>query len=326
MTRARLALIAAGLFAAAASLAYVRTTDSETHACLYWGKRTVSYRINYGKTIAAPPAVPVASPTCTSGTEQTAVDTAFQQWTGNVQSCTDLSLVNDHVPGSAVIGYQAGAINENTVVFRSGWCSVVAPGCTDAANTALQDTCANRYNCFQTSAENGEETLALTTTTYNQNTGEILDADMELNGWDGGASNTVIDPSAPVDGWYFTCGTPTARCVRYGDPSCIWIDVQNTATHEAGHFIGLAHPCNGASCAGVPMTTMYPYAGPGDTSKRNLTPDDVSGLCAIYPAGKATVTCASSPKGGCATGEGAGFTALLLGAAALLPRLSRRRA
>jgi hypothetical protein len=329
MTRARLALIATGLLAAAASLAYVRTTDSTTHACLYWGPRTVHYRVNYGKTTAAPP---VASPTCTADAEITAVSTAFQQWTGAVQSCTDLNLVDDGVPGSAVIGYQQGGINENTVVFRSGWCSVVKDPATGAQcpydpNATLANSCANRLNCFEDRAENGQDTLALTTTTYSQTTGQILDADMELNGWDGGGSSTAIDPSAPVNGWYFTCGTPTVRCVRYGDPSCIWIDVQNTVTHEAGHFIGLAHPCGGSvSCAGVPMTTMYPYAGPGDTSKRKLTQDDVNGLCAIYPAGKATVTCASSPKGGCATGEGAGFSALLLGAAALLPRLRRRRA
>ena len=324
MSRARLALVAAGLLAAAASLAFVRTTDSSTKVCLYWGPRTVHYSINYGKTIGS---TLIASPTCSQGgAEQTAITTAFSQWTGAVQSCTDLSLVFDG-PSTNPVGYDrtAGAPNQNTIAFRSGWCSVVASGCTDGANTPISQTCANLNNCFEDNAENTRDTLALTTTTYNQNTGEILDADTELNGWDGVGGGT--SSSGPLHGWYFTCTAPTTTiCGTYGQDGCAYVDVQNTVTHEAGHFIGLAHAPRIAS---QPVPTMYAYSAPGDFDLRSLEQDDINGLCAIYPKNAATVTCGDAPhhSGGCASGgAGAGASALLLAAAALLPRLRRRRA
>ncbi len=74
------------------------------------------------------------------------------------------------------------------------------------------------------------------------------------------------------------------------------MDLQNTVTHEAGHFLGLAHPCEAdpgtATANGVPVcsghpemtsVTMFPSASPGEISKRTLAPDDVEGVCAIYP-------------------------------------------
>ena len=325
MSRARLILVAAGILAVAASLAFVRTTDSSTHACLYWGPRTVHYKINYGRTIAV--STPPVSPTCTQAAETAAITTAFAQWTGTssggMQSCTDLDLVFDGASTSPV-GYDRSGVNENTIAFRSGWCSVVAPGCTDAANTPISQTCANLHNCFEDSAENTRATLALTTTTYNQNTGEILDADTELNGWDGNGG--AVSAGQPADGWYFTCvDPPKSLCTSYGEGACTYVDVRNTITHEAGHFIGLAHA---PMVAGQPVPTMYAYSAPGDFELRSLEQDDVNGLCTIYPANKATVTCVDAPHhGGCASGgAGAGASALLLAAAALLPRLRRRRA
>jgi hypothetical protein len=324
VSRAHLAFVAAGLLAAVASLAFVRTTDTTTNVCLYWAARTVHYSVNYGKTIQTP--TPIASPTCTQAAEETAIRTAFSQWTGAVQSCTDLNLVFDG-QSTKPVGYDQSGANENTVAFRSGWCSVVKDPATNAVcpydpNATLASSCANKLNCFEDRAESGQNTLALTTTTYNQNTGELLDADMELNGWDG-TGGALVNTSAPAAGWYFTCGATTPQCKAYAADNCIWIDLQNTVTHEAGHFIGLAHETHVAA-------TMNPYSGPGDIAKRTLAQDDVSGLCAIYPAGKATVTCVDAPHhsgGGCASGgAGAGASALLLAAAALLPRLRRRRA
>jgi hypothetical protein len=325
VSRARLAFVAAGLLAAVASLAFVRTTDPSTNVCLYWAARTVHYSVNYGRTIQTP--TPIASPTCSQAAEQTAIETAFSQWTGAVQSCTDLNLVFDG-QSTKPVGYAQGSANENTIAFRSGWCSVVKDPATNAVcpydpNATLAGSCANKLNCFEDRAESGQNTLALTTTTYNQNTGELLDADTELNGWDGTVV-ALVNTSAPSHGWYLTCATTTPQCASYGDDKCIWVDVQNTMTHEAGHFIGLAHETHVTA-------TMNPYSGPGDTAKRTLAQDDIDGLCTIYPANKATATCVvNAPhhsSGGCATGgAGAGASALLLAAAALLPRLRRRRA
>ena len=93
--------------------------------------------------------------------------------------------------------------------------------------------------------------------------GRIIDADIELNGWDGERWPAWASP--PQHGWYFTCHPaqprqpdglqrPTAsRTARY-------IDLQNTLTHEVGHFVGLRHPCGEQ---GLPSCTS------------NLPPDEV---------------------------------------------------
>ncbi len=53
-------------------------------------------------------------------------------------------------------------------------------------------------------------------------------------------------------------------------------DLQNIATHEIGHFVGLDHP-------NILDATMYFGAAPGEISKRDLAADDIQGICSIYP-------------------------------------------
>jgi hypothetical protein len=96
----------------------------------------------------------------------------------------------------------------------------------------------------------GVNTLALTTVTFNPDTGEIYDADMEVNTF--GQKVTVSDP-VPRDGY----------------------DFASIMTHEAGHFLGLAH-------SGDSRATMYANYQPGNTAMRELTADDVAGICTIY--------------------------------------------
>ncbi len=55
------------------------------------------------------------------------------------------------------------------------------------------------------------------------------------------------------------------------------MDVQNIATHELGHGIGLNDLYN--SCT---LETMYGYSAYGETIKRTLNPGDIAGLNAIY--------------------------------------------
>ncbi|RYZ09683.1 MAG: matrixin family metalloprotease [Myxococcales bacterium] len=100
--------------------------------------------------------------------------------------------------------------------------------------------------------------IGLTTTRFDTKTGELWDADIELNGV--GATLTVGDPIQ-------------------GD------DLLSVLTHEAGHFLGLSHSLDGAAT----MKSIYDPARDGD-SFRSLAPDDVAGICAIYPPDREAAT------------------------------------
>lgn len=101
---------------------------------------------------------------------------------------------------------------------------------------------------------NSNMIYALTSVTFNSKTGIIYDADIEFN-------NEA-----------FTLTTTD-------DPAQVQVDIRNTLTHEVGHFIGLDH---------VDMldATMYGMAPIGELQKRDLSQDDIDGLCAIYPIGQ----------------------------------------
>jgi hypothetical protein len=98
-------------------------------------------------------------------------------------------------------------------------------------------------------------TLALTTVTFDSVTGEILDADMEINT----AQHTVVTTTPVPQGAY---------------------DLESILTHEAGHFLGLAHSPDKDA-------VMYALYQPGSTT---LTSDDISGICSIYLPGGDRVT------------------------------------
>jgi Matrixin len=94
--------------------------------------------------------------------------------------------------------------------------------------------------------------------TFFTDTGEIIDADTELNAsfrW-GVLPPGVDDPSNPV------------------------VDVQSVVTHEAGHVLGLDHE----NTLG-PQVVMFFSETTGDSMRRMLTADDVAGVRAIYSGG-----------------------------------------
>jgi hypothetical protein len=150
-----------------------------------------------------------------------------------------------------------------------------------------------------------EVTIALTSVIFNPDTGEIYDADVELNSY-------VVDFDLE------TVGSGT--------------DLQSVVQHESGHVLGLAH----SDDATATMFTSYS----GRSDMRTLEEDDAAGLCATYPPGTKescdaeprhgfAVQCENSDDSGCSVARvgrteswyGAGLFVALFG----LLRRGRRR-
>lgn len=280
-------LFAAALCLAAGPAWAVRSTTS-SGLCLWWSTRQVHYAVN-DFTVDPAGSVCSSSPSPPGGAAaaMAAVRTSFTTWTG-AGGCTDIQTVDDGATPSTATGLDC----QNLVVFRRGPCGdLVPPGDPCRlwdVNGSSTVNCADKHNCWDADdpAHASDRVIALTTVSYVAGTGEIVDADMELNAWDGGG------PSPP--GFYFTCVDPPApTCSQVpGGAGCISTDVQNVVTHEAGHVLGLAHSSD-------PTATMYASSIEGETTKRTLAPDDIQtaqggGICDVYPAGLATSVCFGS--------------------------------
>lgn len=93
--------------------------------------------------------------------------------------------------------------------------------------------------------------LAFTLTAYNTHSGKIIDTDTLVNG---------------VEFLYSLAGVA---------PTVNEYDLSSVLTHEAGHMLGLDH---------VADLAPVMHLGLGlEEEKRELTTDDIHGVCAIYP-------------------------------------------
>jgi hypothetical protein len=97
--------------------------------------------------------------------------------------------------------------------------------------------------------EGAEHNIALTTVTFDVNTGEIFDADIEVNSFQFNLT------------W---------------DDSMVDYDFQSVMTHEIGHFLGLSHSSDADA-------TMYRNYDSGTVAFRTLEMDDNDGICSAYP-------------------------------------------
>lgn len=111
-------------------------------------------------------------------------------------------------------------------------------------------------------------TLALTTVTFSLDTGEIFDADLEVNS----------TPNLPL---------------TIGDDD-VQYDLLSILTHEAGHMLGLAH----SDVDGATMTVEYV---PGDIELRDPHPDDAAAICDAFPPGEDLSSCDPEPRHGFST-------------------------
>lgn len=108
--------------------------------------------------------------------------------------------------------------------------------------------------------DDGGRTLGLTSVWFNAKTGEIYDADVEINS----------DEAALVA----ASGATLAEI----------------AMHEAGHFYGLAHSAD-------MNAIMYETYSPANGIASALSIDDQAGMCAMYPPGR-EATCNPTPRHG----------------------------
>jgi len=218
-------LFVAGLLAAGQASAFCRLTTAEPSAggsCstqgrgLSWDRQCISYTI---------------VPRTVEGLELNAIrdtiDESFLQW-------TDVSCGNEPLPlelgQTQALGecksaqYNQFGPNANTIMFLDEWEGEDFP----------------------------REAFGLTLVWHDPQSGEIFDADMQLN-------ETIA---------------PIALCHEMCSNNDV-VDLSNVVTHEAGHFLGLGH-------SNVFGATMSANALLGETSKRSLEQDDRDGVCSIY--------------------------------------------
>ena len=202
-----------------------------------------------------------------------AIRRGFLTWSG--VSCSDLvfpDLGLSQNPADRRIGYVPGGFNRNLVLFRTANCEA---GAVPAGDPCLADglSCGNKYDCWA----HPSQVIATTTTTSNRFTGQIADSDIEFN-----------DAPSPDGTRFVFTAVDSPPCGDANQTNCVHIDIQNTATHEIGHSIGLDHSSD-------PTATMYATAPDGETAKRTLHPDDVQAVCDIYPKGARTSTGLGDP-------------------------------
>ena len=121
-------------------------------------------------------------------------------------------------------------------------------------------------------------TLALTTLTFNPNSGEIYDADMEINSTE---KNKLYVGDGPIK--------PNEA------------DLLSVITHEVGHFLGVGHSTMERDATGA-LVTMWAKYSRGTTSIRKLSLDDQAAMCAIYPPNRPGLpACDPTPRNGFST-------------------------
>jgi hypothetical protein len=255
------------LLSASPALAYVRAV-ADSGAPLWW--KTTCIRMDM--------ALATAPPSLSAEQFFQAGVAAAEVWSHGALACTSINLTVAKGGSEAEI---TGLDGRNVIVFRQDvWCEHPVP-----------DDPSARY-CYPSNA------LAVTTVFKSKTTGEIVDADMELNA----VRFTWADLAAHPE----LANATTA-------------DFQNTVTHELGHVLGFAHPCWSAtdgtphlldnsglpeldcSAANLPASTidstMFPSVVPSDTLRRTLAADDQQAACDAYPL--SARFCPGSGSGGC---------------------------
>ena len=209
---------------------------------LYWKNACVGYSIQQD-----------ASKQVSYDDAKDAISEAFSKWTST--TCTTDGADSESAgTGDDDDTVDAGNVNSGGQVARVS-IDVRDLGPVSCDEVAYNATGPNQHVILfrdDTWPHNdSNNTLALTTVVFNPDTGELYDADMEIN--TAQQKVTLQDP-VPADGY----------------------DFASIVTHETGHFLGMAHSTD-------QHATMFAHYDPGQTTLRHLTFDDLDGICDIYP-------------------------------------------
>jgi len=215
--------------------------DTVASVLLWWKSTCVGYSVQKD-----------ASKYASLSDATTAAAGAFAAWSS--ASCPGAPSIKGQDLGPVTCGdtaFNVDGPNQNVIVFRdSGWPHKTAE---------------------QIRLNQASPTVALTTVSFNRDTGEILDADIELNT----ADHKITVTETPGTGVF---------------------DLESVLTHEGGHFIGLAHSPDATS-------VMYFQDEGGSAKHRALAADDASAVCTVYPpAGPRPVDTSVSASGFAAAG------------------------
>lgn len=270
--------------------AYARARPDPDGHVLCRSSRTFTYAL----------ATSAAHPTAQ---ERAAIAAAFNTWQQAASSCSDLVFQQAaDVPSGTPLTHEGKTL----VTFRQAKCADVVP----EADACLADaSCGDKYDCWGFDPN----IAAFATLTFKTTTGEIVDANLELNA-SSGTLTTADSPPCAV-------GAPA--------PNCVARDVQGYVTRSIGEALGLAQVQRLDST----MTSTQLW---GDTQRRTIDPGTRQGLCTLYPRGQPTPECESSdtPDAGTPGGDepppaksgcSATASAPLLGALVLVLGVRRRR-
>jgi hypothetical protein len=228
----------------------------------------------------------------TSAEITAAVTAAADAWSSAANACTFVSFQVQVVSGPAPRPARDGT---NTIIFRNdSWCSLDATG--TCSTTVFYDPA-----------------MPVLTTVYASNTtGELREADIEINAFHFRWADRVTHPELTD---------------RY--------DLQNVMATQIGHVLGFDWTCvanptgltmrpndhtgqPAVDCASAPdslrSATLYPLFSIDDIARRTLAADDQAALCATYPVAAATCPpdggqpCTCSPPIGADGGQDAAGT------------------
>ncbi len=271
---------------------YVRSGPTQSGHYFYWKSGCVFVTVDAAGTTALP-------------ADQTfsIIDASIATWNTGTASCSYLKVMEEGRKALDVSGHD----HVNLIKFRD----------TVWGRPAVDGDPPHMY----APAAAGITTVTFVDDDKSPRDGEIVDADIEING---------VNFAISVNGQSMGTG--------------IKAELQNTLTHELGHLQGLEHtclspsdpqrvdnlgnpvpPCGLATDNKITEATMYPFQDPGETKKESLSDDDIQAICDIYPTSKDPKTCEHVPlaSGGCCSTSDRPEASFLLAGSVLL--LLRRR-